>query len=64
MSRVTSLHIDEWGGKFVIVGEFDQHTVIPRREFDNKLDALRELSKIIQREVMRHEHSNDRRPNW
>lgn len=60
MSDVTSLRISTWEGKFVVVGEFDQHSVIPRREFDTKLEAMKELSKIIQREVLRYELNNDR----
>ena len=54
---VTSLRIEEWGGRYIVVGEFESHTEIHRKEFTTYLDALREMSKILGREVMRREHN-------
>lgn len=55
MSTVASIKIESWGGKFVVVGEFGHMTAIPRHEYDTYGEALREMSKILMREVMRYE---------
>lgn len=60
MSTIVSLRIETWGEKFVVVGEFTGYTVIPRREFDSYSEALRELSKVAQREELRYESNNGR----
>lgn len=57
MSTIFSLRIETWGDRFVVVGEFDRHTLIPRREFETFSEALRELSKVAQREELR--YAND-----
>lgn len=36
-------------------------TVVLNRDADNELEAMREASKILQREVMRNESNNDYR---
>lgn len=64
MSTVASIHIETWGGKFVIVGEFAKTTVIPRIEYNTYGEALKEMAKIIQREVLRHESGVDRSSHW
>lgn len=61
---VTSLRIEEWGGKFVVVGEFRQHIEIARREFDTYREALKELAKIVAREDMRYESGLRGYTNW
>lgn len=55
MSTVTSLRIETWGDKFVVVGEFSRLTSVTPHQFNNYGDALRELSKILMREVLRYE---------
>lgn len=60
MSTIASVRIETWGGKFVVVGEFKHFTTIPRREFDTYGEALRELSKVLMREVYRYEAGFDR----
>ncbi len=61
MSTIVSLRIDTWGNKFIVVGEFEGHSAISRKEFDVYKDALRELWKIVQREEMRYEAGFDSR---
>lgn len=51
---IVCLRIEEWGNKFVVVGEFARYTEIPRREFNTYGEALRELSKVAQREELRY----------
>lgn len=55
---IVSIRIETWGSKFVVVGEFQNHTVIPRREFDTYGEALKELSRVAQREELRYESNN------
>lgn len=64
MSTIVSLRIETWGSKFVVVGEFKGYSEIPRREFDTYSEALKELSKVAQREELRHERGIDRGSNW
>lgn len=52
---IVSLRIEEWGKKFVVVGEFRGYTEIPRQEFETYREALRELAKVAQREELRYE---------
>lgn len=61
---IVSLRIETWGDKFVVVGEFKKHTEIPRREFDTYGEALKELSKIAQREELRYESNYRSRYDW
>lgn len=51
--NVTTLKIEQWGNKFIVMGEFESHTEIHRREFDSYIEALEELSKMVCREVLR-----------
>lgn len=60
MSTVVSLRIETWGEKFVVVGEFKGYTEIPRHEFENYGEALRELAKAAQREELRYEANTGR----
>lgn len=60
MSTLASVRIESWGGKFVVVGEFGRMTTIPRHEYDTYGEALREMSKILMREVMRYELNTGR----
>lgn len=55
MSTIVSLRIEEWGNKFIVVGEFRGYTEISRREFESYGEALRELAKVAQREELRYE---------
>lgn len=54
MSAVTSLNIYTWEGKFVVVGEFGGMTAV-RLEFPTYREALREFTKMAQREEIRYE---------
>lgn len=60
MSTIVSLRIEEWGGKYVVVGEFRNHSAIPRRDFDTYGEALKELAKMAMREEVRYESGFDR----
>lgn len=55
MSTIASVHIDEYGGKFIVVGQFGKMSMVSSPAFDNLRDALREMAKIIQREELRYE---------
>lgn len=61
MSTLVSLRIETWGGKFVVVGEFDGYSSLSRREFETYREALHELWKVAQREEMRYEAGFSRR---
>lgn len=63
MTTMASIRIESWGSKFVVVGEFIGLTEIPRREFENYSEALREMAKIVQREEIRYETFTGRRPD-
>lgn len=52
---IVSLRIETWDTKFVVVGEFQGYSEIPRREFESYGEALRELAKVAQREELRYE---------
>ena len=60
MSTVASLHIETWGGKFIVVGQFRGLTEIPRREYDTYGEALKELSRAAQREEVRYANNISR----
>lgn len=60
MSTIASLCIETWGGKFIVVGQFRGLTEIPRREYDSYGEALKELSKVAQREELRHANNLSR----
>lgn len=60
MSTIASVRIETWGGKFLVVGEFGRMTQIPRHEYDTYGEALREMSKVLMREVLRYEANPDR----
>lgn len=64
MSAITSLRIETWGEKFVVVGEFQKYTTVPRQEFDTYYDALKELARIAKREEIRYETYGHRGFNW
>ena len=55
MSTLVSLRIESWGNKFVVVGEFMGYSEIPRRELNTYPEALKELSKLAHREIVRWE---------
>lgn len=57
---IVSLRIESWGGKFVVVGEFQNYTQIPRQEFGTYGEALRELAHVARREELRYETNHDR----
>lgn len=54
MSTLVSLRIETWGKKFVVVGEFNKYSEVPRKEFDSYQEALKELAKVAQREELRY----------
>lgn len=64
MSTIVSLRIETWGDKFVVVGEFKGYSEVPRREFETYKEALKELSRVAQREELRHEHGIGRGSSW
>lgn len=60
MSTIVSLRIETWGDKFVVMGEFNRYTSVPRREYETYSEALKELARVAQREELRHEHNLSR----
>lgn len=60
MSTIVSLRIETWGDKFVVVGEFQHYSEIPRREFKSYSEALKELAKVAAREELRYEINRGR----
>lgn len=63
MSTIVSLRIETWGDKFIVVGEFESHTAIPRREYETYSEALKELAKVAAREEIRYEINHSRSSN-
>lgn len=55
MSTAAIVRIETWGGKFVVIGEFGEMIAVPRREFDTYGEALKEMSRILMREVQKYE---------
>ena len=62
MTKAT-LRVEAWGDRFVVIGEFEGHSEISPIRFSNYGDALRELARIIGREVIRHESYPNRNSN-
>lgn len=60
MSTIASLRIEEWGGKYVVQGEFQGHSAISRQVFDTYKEALNELSRMARREEIRYEFYDSR----
>lgn len=58
---VANVRIETWGDRFIVVGEFNGLTEIPRREFKTYAEALSELAKAVQREEIRYATSIGRR---
>lgn len=55
MSQVVTVSINSWNDRFVVNGAFGNLGIVSSKEFSNIQDALKELERLIAREVVRYE---------
>lgn len=63
MNQIAHISIDAWGKHgFVVVGSFNDMEIVSSRIFIEYGDALKEMQRLLLREIFRYENNINNRP--